>query len=441
MADRRPRLLVVGLDRYTLDACVRLDVDAVVVRGAASRDDGLMSVPPELTVLDVDDQSSVESVLAALRRAGPDADGFDAVHTSDEYSMVTAGVLARHLGLPGLDPEVAIRFRDKSLQKRAVRGAGLPTADYLVVDDVLDVTHLDELPFSPAVLKPVAGAATSFTSSVRSVEELRSRSEEYRQQKPAQRTFLLEEHVGGDEWFVDGVVFGGELLFLAVGAYGDPCLTALESGQPLWLRHFDPVREAWVYERARGVVESALGALGLQDGSFHMELFHDAASGSLTFGECAARRGGGLIHEQIQAKFGVNVAECAVRIALGARPEIKPEVRPEIFGGTYLPGRPGTLLGCPTAADLVALPQVEFARVEHPVGTRFAAGPANTSQRVGQFMVVAESVEELTGRFEEVRRWFDERLWVLPEHLTTGGRREFQRAWQPGADFGDTLWR
>ncbi|WP_433258392.1 ATP-grasp domain-containing protein [Streptosporangium sp. CA-135522] len=441
MTERHPRLLIVGLDRYTLDACVRLGVAAVVVCGAASWDDGLMIIPSELSALRVDDQSSVEAVLMALRRAGLGADDFDAVHTSDEYSMVTAGVLARHLALPCLDPEVAVRFRDKSLQKAAVRDAGLPAARCVVVEDVFSVSGIEELPFEPAVLKPVAGAATALTSVVESIDDLRAQSDEYRRKKVSQRTFVLEEYIAGDEWFVDGIVHGGELLFCAVGAYGDPCLTALRSGKPLWLRHFDPVEESWVYEKARGLVESALGALGLQDGSFHMELFHDRSSGTLTFGECAARRGGGLIHEQIQAKFGVNIAECAVQIALGRRPEIEVKVRPEVFGGTYLPGRPGTLLGCPTPADLLALPYVEFARIEHPVGTHFAAGPANTSQRVGQFMVVADSIEQLTERFEDVRRWFDERLWMLPEELSTRGKRDFQREWRPTADFGDTLWR
>ncbi|MET7622616.1 hypothetical protein [Streptomyces sp. NPDC005408] len=441
MAETRPRLLLVGLDRYTLDACVRLGVDAVVVCGAAGWDDGLMNVPPELTVLRVDDQSSVEAVLMALRRAGLGAGDFDAVHTSDEYSMVTAGMLARHLGLPGIAPETAVRFRDKSLQKAAVRAAGLTAARCVVIDDVFAVSGLRELPFAPAVLKPVAGAATALTSSVGSIEELRARSDEHRGNRTTQRTFVLEEHFAGDEWFVDGVVFDGELLFLAVGAYGDPCLTAIESGRPLWLRHFDPGDEGWVYEKARGLVGPALDALGLRDGAFHMELFHDGPSGTLTFGECAARRGGALVHEQIQAKFGVNVAECAVQIALGRRPEINAKVSPDVFGGCYLPVRPGVLLDCPAAAELLELPQVLFARIEHPVGTHFPAGAAHTSQRVGQVMVRAASVEQLTGRFDEVRQWFDERLWVLPDGLTTRGKRDFQRAWRPDTDFGDTLWR
>ncbi|MFI8810456.1 MULTISPECIES: acetyl-CoA carboxylase biotin carboxylase subunit family protein [unclassified Streptomyces] len=441
MAETRPRLLIVGLDRYTLDACVRLGVDAVVVCGASGWDDGLMNVPPELTVLRVDDQSSAEAVLTGLRRAGLGAGDFDAVHTSDEYSMVTAGMVARQLGVPGLDPETAVRFRDKSLQKAAVHGAGLPAARCVVIEDVYSVSGLPELPFAPAVLKPVAGAATALTTSVRSIGELRARSEEYRRNRTGQRTFVLEEHVVGDEWFVDGLVFEGELLFLAVGAYGDPCLTAIESGRPLWLRHFDPSEESRVYEKARGLVGPALDALGLRDGAFHMELFHDGPSGTLTFGECAARRGGALVHEQVQAKFGVNIAECAVQIALGRRPEIDGKVSPDVFGGCYLPGRAGTLLGCPTPEELVALEQVRFARIEHPVGTHFAAGAVHTSQRIGQVMVVAASVEQLTGRFEEVRRWFDERLWVLPDGLTTRGRRDFQRDWRPDADFGDTLWR
>lgn len=435
-----PSILIVGLDRYGMRACVRLGLETTVVVGGHSWDDGQIVMPPEVRLLLVDDHANPEAVLMALDRAGLTDGAFDAVYTTDENSLVMVGMLARHLGLTALAPEVAVRFRDKSVQKREIRAAGLATADVAVIDDVHDVTGIAELGFTRAVLKPVAGAATRRTSVVSSAAELRACSTEYRKEGIAQRTFVLEEFISGEEWFADGVLFDGELLFCALSRYGDPCLTAVDTDRPLHYRLFDPGAEAWAYERALPVVTAALEALDHRDGTFHMELFHDPETGALTFGECGARRGGGLMQELVQRKFNVDLAESAILVALGRRPELDIKLRPEAIGGSHLLAGPGLLYDCPSAEDVRALPGVEFVRMEWPVGGRTPHG-GGTAQRVGQFMVVADSSEQLQERVTAVWDWFDARVRVVPDGLKTRELRELQHVLRPQAHFGDALWQ
>ncbi|MGW5401761.1 hypothetical protein [Streptomyces sp. NPDC003952] len=435
-----PRILIVGLDRYGMRACVRLGLDTTVICGAASWDEGHIAVPDEVTVLLVDDHTSPEAVLMALDRAGLTGPAFDAVYTTDEDSLVMVGLLARHLGLPFTPPDIAVRFRDKSVQKREIRAAGIATAGAEVIEDVHDVAAIDRLPFERAVLKPVAGAATERTSVVTSAAELHRRGDEYRRQATPQRTFVLEQFVRGEEWIADGVLYQGELLFHALGRYGDPCLTAVDTGTPLHFRHFDPAADAWAHDLALPVIKASLEALGLRDGMFHLELFHDPDTGTLTFGECAARRGGALVQEVVQAKFNVDLAECAIQLALGRRPELDVKIRPAVVGGAYLTAGAGLLLDCPSAAEVSALPGVEFVRIERPVGEH-APEVAGTGQRVGQFMVMADSAEELQGRFAEVWDWFRTRLVVVPDGLKGRELRALQEVLRPGARFGDALWQ
>ncbi|MEU6770872.1 hypothetical protein [Streptomyces sp. NPDC046759] len=435
-----PSILIVGLDRYGMRACVRLGLEITVVCGGRSWDDGQVAVSPEVRVLLVDDHTNPEAVLMALDRAGLTDRAFDAVYTTDENALVMVGILARHLGLPAVPPEVAVRFRDKAVQKREIRAAGLPTAGVRVVDDVHDVTGITELGFERAVLKPIAGAATRRTSVVTSVAELRACSAAYRAEGTAQRTFVLEEFINGEEWFADGVLFDGELLFCSLSRYGDPCLTAVDTARPLHYRLFDPVTEAWAYDRALPLVTAALEALGHRDGTFHMELFHDPATGALTFGECGARRGGGLTQELVHTKFNVDLAECAILVALGRRPQLDIKLRPEAVGGSHLLAGPGLLYDCPSATDVLALPGVEFVRMEWPVGGRTPQG-GGTAQRVGQFMVVADSGERLQERFTAVWDWFDARVKVVPDGLKTRELRELQHVLRPEARFGDALWQ
>ncbi len=438
--DGRRRLLVVGADRYFLDACVHHGIDAVVVVGAKHWDDGLIEVPPPLRLLRVDDQTDPEAILSALARAGLADAGWDAVHTGDERALTAVSLLAAHLGCPGLDPGTAIRFRDKSVQKRAVAAAGIPTARHTVLDDIRDVAGVERLPYPCAVLKPIAGAGTARTALVRSVDELRACGVEYAAAGVGARTFLLEEFVPGEEWMVDGVVFDGEIVFASVATYAMPCLSTIREQQPLTTWRFDPVTDRGVHDAALPVAQAALRALGLRRGVFHLELFHDPATGRLTFGECAARRGGALVHEEVQTKFAVDLADATLACALGRRPEPRVERRPDVVGTGYLDGPPGVLVRCPTPADLVERPGVEFARVEAPYGSSRRPA-ASTNQRIGTVLVTGATPEEFAARMAGVRAWFAARTVVVPAGARGRDLRDWQRRTWPEDDFADTLCR
>jgi biotin carboxylase len=436
----RPAVLVLGADRYALEACVRNDIDAVIAVGAAMRDNGLIEVPAGLRTLPVDDHTSAEGVLAALDRAGLGEFGWDAVHTGDEYALVAAALLAGYFGCPTIGPVTAMRFRDKSVQKRIVRAGGLRAARTTVIEDILDVSGIDELPYDKAVLKPITGAGTARTTVVTSAADLRDRSRTYAAERVAQRVFLLEEFVPGDEWIVDGVLHDGEVLFCSVAGYGVPCLTTVTENLPLSSRRFGTDTDAWVYAKAVPFATEALRALGLRAGVFHMELFHDPETGELAFGECGARRGGAATHEEVQAKFGVHLGECALLCSMGRRPQVDVKERPDAIGSGYLVAAPGVLISCPTPAQLLELPGVEFARIEEPYGTRFGGDVVNTSQRLGQVLVAAGTHAEVTDRLTEARAWFAERTVLVPDRARAGELRAWQRKTAPEADFGDTLW-
>lgn len=429
------RILLIGTDRYVLDACVRRGLDVVLVRGFHSVDNGQVEVPAGITVIAVEDQKNPEHVLAALLRAGYGATRFDAVQTTNEQSLVTAMVLARLYGCDRLDPLAAVLFRDKWLQKDAVRRAGVATARSTFVSDFRE---LPKLPYERAVLKPAAGAGTALTAVVRNDAELAEAAASFQARNAAVRQFVLEEYVEGDEWVADGVVVDGDLRFLALGSYGMPCLEAVSGATPLRMRRFDPDTETHVYELARPLATRALNALGLTAGVFHMELFWDGAR--LLFSECAARRGGGLIQEEVHFKFGVDLADAAVAVALGQAPALDAAVRPEAVGTTFLVGPSGVLLSSPTPADLRIQPGVRFARVEMPRGAVIAAGLADTNSRVGIALVTGENAVELFTRMDALTRLFAASCEVLPATASPSELRAWQRERWPDVDFDGGLY-
>lgn len=424
-------LLNIGVDRYVLRACARHSAETVALCAPEPWDFGPTVPESGVRLLRADDLTNPESVLGALHRAGIGGRRFRAVHTGDEFSLVTAGLLAQQLGCPGIDPVVALHFRDKALQKRKVRAAGVSTAAVTEIDDIHDVRHLADTEIGRSVLKPSAFGGTGYTAVVAGYPDLHRLSRSFRERNFDRRTFLLEEFMPGEEWIADGVVFEGEVLFFALGKYGEPCLNALTEQRPVWARAMDPDEEAWAYELAAPVVASSLEALGLTSGVFHMELFHDAETGRVSFGECAARRGGGLTQERVLHKFNVDLSEAGVQCALGMRPDFDVKVRPGAVAHTHLLGRPGILIAYPALAELEALPGVEYARYEHPIGSQLPDTVEFVGQSLGSMLVTADTPEQLAARIPDLHRWLDERLEVVRPRMTFREHRQWHEERAP----------
>ncbi|MFD6939094.1 acetyl-CoA carboxylase biotin carboxylase subunit family protein [Streptomyces goshikiensis] len=432
MPDRQETsILNIGVDRYVLRACQRHAAETVALCAPEPWDFG-PTVPAEgVRILRADDVGNAESVLGALHRAGLGDHRFSAVHSGDEFALVTSGLLAQHLGCAGMDPLVALNFRDKALQKQRVREAGIATAASVVIEDIHDVRHLADTPFARSVLKPLSYGGTGFTATVSDYPGLAALSRDYRARQLDRRTFVLEEFMEGEEWIADGVVFEGEVLFFALGKYGEPCLDALTEQRPLWARAMDPDAESWAYDLAAPVVRESLAALGMSTGVFHMELFHNPATGQVSFGECAARRGGGLTEEQVLHKFNVDLSECGVLCALGKRPELDVKVRPGAVGHTHLLGRPGTIISYPSVDELQELPGVAYARYEHPFGSSLPDSVQFIGQSLGLMLITGDTDEELASRVTELRTYVDERLVVASPRMTFREHRDWYESHWP----------
>lgn len=430
---------MLGADPYVLRACEPHDIDAVLLCNSGSYDDGRLKMPPRSTLIRVDDVTSPESCLTALHRAGLAELRFDAVQTTWEFSVVTAAVLGRALGCRSIDPTTALYFRDKSLQKARLRSAGVPVSRTVVIEDLYDVSDVP-WEFDSAVLKPIAGGGTTFTSVVRERKDLEAASRTCRAERATDRTFLLEEFVDGDEWIAEGVAFGGNVLFFGLGAYTQPCLDAVTGQVPISLRRLDPVSEADAYQLAEPVVLGAIAALGLQDGVFHMELFHERGTGRVVFSECAARRGGALTQEEVHAKFNVDLGEAALLCAVGRRPELEVKLNPKLVGCAGLYGPAGTVVSYPTQAEMVDQPNVTFARTWVPIGAQLTTKFSATADMLAAMLLVTDSIEEFHERVTQLRDWFGERLLVAEPELTRRQLREWQAEHWPERDYYDRLY-
>jgi biotin carboxylase len=435
-------VLLLGCDHYLVAACRQHALSAIAVYGPTTRDGfGLPDAGEDLIPVFVDDQSRAESVLAGLSRAGLDRLPFAAVLTSSEESLVTAGLLGSYLGCRAIDPRVGVNFRDKSVQKRLIKSAGIPVTDFIVIEDLRSLPADLEVPEQGGVLKPIAGAGTMDTVMVRTREDIEQFANRLRSARSSLRTFQLERYVKGRELIADGVAHEGEVVFCCLGEYSEPCLTTVAEQKVLCMRRLDPAEDEALYAKCAPVIDQAIGALGPLDGVFHMELFEDADSGDILFSECAARRGGGLTQEEVQAKFGVSLAEQAVLTAVGQAGTIVVKADSNVFGTTYLGSSPGTLVSCPSPADLLRRTGVRYARVDAPFGQVMTAGLTSTFDRIGALLIAAPDVAEFHSRVADVREWFAQRTVIIPPGLNRAELRAWQRDHWPDADFSIPLYR
>ncbi|MEV0129586.1 hypothetical protein AB0H83_14155 [Dactylosporangium sp. NPDC050688] len=431
MSGNEPSALLIGADPYAIRAFLRNGITPVVLHspqnnwGLFVNDWSHAPIPDSAELIFAEDPDNLESLLFSLHRAGAADRDYRCVQTNSEHGLVAAAALANILGIRGPAPRTAVNFRDKWLQKQIVAAAGVTVARSRVVEDVYAPDPDAFTGFDVAVLKPIAGGGTRNTSVVRSTEEFLATCAEYRRRRLPTRTFVLEEFIAGDEWVVEGVCFGGIIQFFCVGAYSAPCLSIVTEDAVMRGERFDPVADEPVYRLVAPLLERALPALGLVDGVFHLELFHQAATGTVVFGECAARRGGGLTHEVVQCKFGVDLGEASVLCALGTDPMIKPAVRPGVVGSTFLATRPGVLVGYPSPEQIRQLPGIEHVRLELPFGS-VVPDTTTTIQGVGQVVVTGDTRQEFRDRCDHLVRWFDERLIAVP----TGASNQDLRTWQ-----------
>jgi len=408
-----PRLLMVGVDHQALEVIntggAPDGVDVTVLMGGQAKDIGL-PLPRETRVIFVDDATSIDACMNALTRCG--ATDFDAVYALDDQAMMTASALGCLLGARSLPARTVSMFRDKYLQKRVLRQAGVVVARHELIADIHDLLPGYRLSFDKAVIKPIAGQATESTYLVHSTEDVRRIGLDRKARGLRARTFVVEEFMDGEEWFADGVVSGGQVRFASLGRYGKTCLEAVNESSPVRTFCLDPVTDKVCYEAAMPLVAKALSTLGLTDGVFHMELFH-MPCGGISFGECAARRGGGPIRDQVRYKFGVDLAYHGVRALLREIDEVPTTVVDGEVASAYLPLVNGTLLDHPSVQELLSLPDVVSARIFVPKGTRTLRPAANTFGRMGEF-TVHTAPGEAAARLDEVSRWFESRLRVLP---------------------------
>ena len=281
---------------------------------------------------DIDDEEQWRAICAWwLERRG--VQRVIAVH---ERSVVPAARLRTAFGLPGMQYETALRFRDKVAMKQAVAAAGAAKVPrFRALDSLADLDAVD-WGSGRKVIKHRGELAA------RDVHVVTGRQEALAVAGTldlAGSQYEIEDFVEGPIYHCDSVVRDGRIVFSSVGRYiANPAAYG-----PGGIFGTMLVTEGELAERIRQMNARVLAALGMESGTTHHELFH-TPDDELVFCEIAGRPPGGIIPPVIEWQYGFNIVEADIRLQAGLDPRLPDPAGPGPQGTcgfiAFYPGTP-----------------------------------------------------------------------------------------------------
>lgn len=267
-------------------------------------------------------------VLAAV--AGEPAP--DLVLSFSEYDLLAAGRVREVLGVPGPRESDVLPARDKVVMKAAVAAAGLRVPRFLPLPAALRDGGAAWT--GRTILKPLAAASSE---GVREFPTLAAALAAVRAE-PATLADAggheVEEFVEGPIIHVDGILSAGEPVAVQASRYVGTCLAFAAEGAPLGSVQIDTDQALvdWTV--------SCLHAVGIVDGSFHLEAI-EAADG-LVFLEVGARFGGADVVDAFELATGIRMPAVELRLLVGGAGGERPVPRTpgpdERYGWFVVPG-------------------------------------------------------------------------------------------------------
>ncbi|MDG4796531.1 ATP-grasp domain-containing protein [Micromonospora sp. WMMD1082] len=343
---------------------------------------------------DLDDREAVRSTVAAIVAAHP----VDRIFPLFEGDVLTAAFCRRDHGIPGLDPEQALTFRDKNVMHRRATELGMPVARSCRPDTRGAVVEFAATAGWPVVIKPYAGWACGDTYRVDSAADL---DRVWPLVADNRHDYRVEEYVRGVEYHVDSLLRDGVTVFDQLSRYTYSILEFRDEPGGTISRKHDLTPDE---RRILAANATVLRGFGMRTGVAHVEFFL-RDDGEVLFGEAAARAGGGSIVPAIAAGRGINLAGewCRLELDPGHLPTTT--VGPEI-GTEYLSsGRFGRITAITGADELRALDSVLDADVWKDVGDVLAP-PTASNDVLGWYVCEGRDFDDVRARFKNIRDAF-----------------------------------
>jgi S-sulfo-L-cysteine synthase (3-phospho-L-serine-dependent) len=267
------------------------------------------------------DTRSLEQVRAVIDGLPYEIVG---IWSSGDWGIYQTAVLSRERGLPSLPPEAVRICRDKVLQRRVLRDAGLDDVNAWCVTSADELGGvIADLPL-PLVLKPASASGSIGAKRCETAHELLEHCKFLDAQSldwVRERRYVLEEYIDGPQYSVE--VFNGSAIAVVRQHYGPPP-HFVASGHDFPGTEDDGIAAA-LAQYASAVARQ----LGLDWGPCHIEVRYDTARRVPRLVEANPRLVGAYVPELLRHAAGVDLVDLSIRNLLEpvGVPQVTPTVR------------------------------------------------------------------------------------------------------------------
>jgi hypothetical protein len=204
-------------------------VDKVTASSPASQKE-LLKYGTVITVDDYYDSGAVS--LAALKcfQRTP----YTYLIAMSESDILRAAALRDYLNIEGQSLKSAEAFRDKVVMKNLLENNGIKTADFKALKNEIDLIQFIEVYGYPVIIKPrkaYGSIETYVLKNQKDLEKLLKNKDvfdEFQNEK-----FLVEVFINGDMYYVDGLIYQGEIVFICPSEYTATCLEMNKTNNPM----------------------------------------------------------------------------------------------------------------------------------------------------------------------------------------------------------------
>jgi len=311
----------------------------------------------------------------------------DGVMTLASESSVTVSNVAKALGLPGLDPELAWRSTHKGERIRAVERGGIPIPRYFGAKSLDEALAAGETLGYPVVMKPADSAGSRGVRKINSPSEMTAAIEEIREISK-QAEFLIEEFLTGTEHSIEGLVVDGEVFWTA---FSDRNYDKKENYPPYFSEDGDTMPTSLTPSQLREMYDAATAgvhALGINWGAVKGDIMY-SARGPIVFEMATRLSGDYFCNVTTPLHNGINILETLMDMSLGL-PVDRKSLAPKFNHGValrYVWPSPGVVKEIRGVEEVRAMEGVFFFNWE----------PKYADMRIGKEIKTAKSMAERVG--------------------------------------------
>ncbi|GJQ10043.1 hypothetical protein GpartN1_g1834.t1 [Galdieria partita] len=305
--------------RFIYERLKELGVQIIIMDGPDSwarslLDQGLIR---DYLELDLTDYSTVfDRAMGLVNQLDYSLDG---VTTYYEDAVPLAARIAYELKLMSNPVFACESARNKQKTRSCLKEKGLAVPAFHLIRTREDLPRASQVVGFPAILKPVYGAASMGVYRVNDYQHL---EEEFNQLLPlmdpkkdsiwAQGTeMILEEYYDGDEFDVDLLLFGGQVVYCTISDNWACC-------EPWFQETGTNIPSLYPLEKQKELMyfaQQCTLALGFVLGAFHVEVKYTCRGPRLI--EVNARMGGMCVRDANLVAWGVDLVEEHMMASLG----------------------------------------------------------------------------------------------------------------------------